>query len=71
MRLNSNILCLLYIKKARDQKKRGGNLNARKRIKVLIVDDSNVFREMLSRAISTDPNIEVVATAVDPFECLG
>jgi two-component system, chemotaxis family, protein-glutamate methylesterase/glutaminase len=39
-----------------------------KRIRVLIVDDSIVFREVLSRGISSDPNIEVVATANDPFD---
>lgn len=37
-------------------------------IKVLIVDDSIVFREVLSRGISTDPGIRVVATAMDPFD---
>jgi two-component system, chemotaxis family, protein-glutamate methylesterase/glutaminase len=40
----------------------------RKKIKVLVVDDSLVFREVLSRGISSDSNIEVVATAVDPFD---
>ena len=39
-----------------------------KRIRVLVVDDSIVFREVLSRGISSDPNIEVVATAIDPFD---
>ncbi|MBB6216218.1 two-component system chemotaxis response regulator CheB [Anaerosolibacter carboniphilus] len=39
-----------------------------KRIKVLVVDDSLVFREVLSRGIASDPAIEVVATAVDPFD---
>lgn len=39
-----------------------------KRIRVLVVDDSIVFREVLSRGISSDPNIEVVATATDPFD---
>lgn len=43
-------------------------MNMRKRIKVLVVDDSIVFREILSRGISSDPNIEVVATASDPFD---
>lgn len=37
-------------------------------IKVLIVDDSLVFREVLSRAISADPLLEVVAVATDPFD---
>lgn len=39
-----------------------------KRIKVLIVDDSILFREVLLRGLSSDPLIEVVATAGDPFE---
>jgi len=39
-----------------------------KKIRVLIVDDSILFREVLSRGISLDPYIEVVATASDPFE---
>ncbi len=39
-----------------------------KRIKVLIVDDSILFREVLLRGLSSDPFIEVVATAGDPFE---
>lgn len=43
-------------------------MSMRKRIKVLVVDDSIVFREILSRGISSDPNIEVVATASDPFD---
>lgn len=38
------------------------------KIRVLVVDDSLLFREVLSRGISTDPDIEVVAMAVDPYE---
>lgn len=38
-----------------------------KRIKVLIVDDSMLFREVLSRGISTDSEIEVVGKAEDPM----
>lgn len=41
---------------------------AKKKIRVLIVDDSLVFREVILRGISSDPGIEVVATAVDPFD---
>ncbi|MDF2879165.1 MAG: chemotaxis response regulator containing a CheY-like receiver domain and a methylesterase domain, partial [Clostridia bacterium] len=40
----------------------------RKAIRVLVVDDSLLFREVLSRGISTDLQIEVVAKAVDPFD---
>jgi len=39
-----------------------------RKIKVLIVDDSLIFREVLARGISTDPTIEVVAKAVDAFD---
>ncbi len=43
-------------------------MEAKKKIKVLIVDDSLVFREVLSRSISLDPLVEVVAVATDPFD---
>ncbi len=43
-------------------------MNLRKRIRVLVVDDSMVFREVLKRGISSDSNIEVVAVASDPFD---
>lgn len=36
-------------------------------IRVLIVDDSAVIREILSRELAKDPAIEVVATASDPY----
>lgn len=39
-----------------------------KRIRVLVVDDSMVFREIIKKGISSDSNIEVVAVASDPFE---
>ncbi|HKM32763.1 MAG TPA: chemotaxis response regulator protein-glutamate methylesterase [Oscillospiraceae bacterium] len=38
------------------------------KIRVLVVDDSILFRETLSRAISEDPSIEVIATAGDAFQ---
>lgn len=37
------------------------------KIKVLIVDDSAVIRKLLSRIISTCPDMELVGTAPDPF----
>ncbi|MDF2592118.1 MAG: cheB5 [Clostridia bacterium] len=43
-------------------------MGVNKVIKVLVVDDSLVFREVLSRGIASDPNIKVVAKAVDPFD---
>lgn len=39
-----------------------------KKIRVLVVDDSIVFREALARGISTDQSIEVVGRAVDPYD---
>ncbi len=36
-------------------------------IRVLIVDDSAVVRQVLSKALSQEPDIEVVGTATDPF----
>lgn len=38
------------------------------KIRVLIVDDSILFREVLMRGLSSDPDIEVVATANDPYD---
>ena len=37
------------------------------KIRVLIVDDSAVVRQTLSQVLSSDPAIEVIATASDPF----
>lgn len=37
-------------------------------IKVLVVEDSIVFRELLVQNLAKDPAIQVVATAKDPFE---
>jgi two-component system chemotaxis response regulator CheB len=39
----------------------------KKKIKVLIVDDSAVVRQTLQEILSSDPEIEVIATAGDPF----
>lgn len=38
-----------------------------RKIKVLVVDDSMLFREALARGLAADPDIEVVATAADPY----
>ncbi len=43
-------------------------MGAQKKIRVLVVDDSVVSREMIVRGISVDPQIEVVAVAADAFE---
>ncbi|WP_394143577.1 protein-glutamate methylesterase/protein-glutamine glutaminase [Vibrio atypicus] len=39
-----------------------------KKIKVLVVDDSPVFRALLEQLISSDPDLEVIATAEDPYQ---
>ncbi len=39
-----------------------------RKIKVLVVDDSMLYREVLTKGLSVDVNIEVVAKAVDPFD---
>lgn len=41
------------------------------RIRVLIVDDSAVVRQTLKEVLSSDPEIDVVATASDPFVAAG
>jgi len=39
-----------------------------KKIRVLVVDDSSVVRHAISDALKSDPEIEVVGTASDPYE---
>lgn len=39
-----------------------------KKIRVLVLDDSPLYREILSRALESDPGIEVVAKAEDPYD---
>lgn len=43
-------------------------MSAGKRIRVLVVDDSILFRTILYKGLTSDSNIEVVAMASDPFE---
>jgi len=40
----------------------------RRKIRVLIVDDSAMVRRLASEALSSDPGIEVVGTAADPYD---
>ncbi|MFH1139507.1 MAG: chemotaxis response regulator protein-glutamate methylesterase [Pseudomonadota bacterium] len=40
---------------------------AKRRIRVLIVDDSALVRDILARGLAADPGIEVVGTAPDPY----
>jgi two-component system chemotaxis response regulator CheB len=44
-----------------------GRAMSAKKVRVLIVDDSPVVRQTLSDVLSSDPDIEVMATASDPF----
>lgn len=37
-------------------------------IKVIVVDDSLLFRNLLVKSLDADPNIQVVAQVTDPFE---
>ena len=39
-----------------------------KRIRLLIIDDSAIYREGIAKGVSSDPKIQVVATAVDAFD---
>lgn len=39
-----------------------------RQIKVLVVDDSLLFRNLLVRSLESDPNIQVVAQVGDPYE---
>jgi len=42
-----------------------------KKIRVLVVDDSMLFREVMARGISIDREIEVVGMAEDPLDAAG
>ena len=44
-----------------------GPNGSRKKIKVLVVDDSAVVREALRAVLESDPEIEVMGTAIDPL----
>jgi two-component system chemotaxis response regulator CheB len=39
----------------------------KKKVRVLVVDDSAVMRQLLTEILSSDPGIEVVGTAPDPY----
>lgn len=43
-------------------------MNIKRKIKVLVVDDSLIYRETLAKGIAQDLAIEVVGTAADPFQ---
>jgi len=42
-------------------------MTAERKIRVLIVDDSAIVRKMLAEALASEPDLEVVGTAPDPF----
>lgn len=43
-------------------------MKIKRKIKVLVVDDSLLFRETLAERIGADPALEVVGTAADPYQ---
>lgn len=43
-------------------------INTTSKIRVLVVDDSLLFRELVAKSISSDSRIEVVAKAIDAFD---
>jgi len=43
-------------------------MNIVKRLRVLVVDDSLLFREAIARGLAADPGIEVVGTAKDAYD---
>ncbi|MGN7613096.1 protein-glutamate methylesterase/protein-glutamine glutaminase [Magnetococcales bacterium HHB-1] len=42
-------------------------MSVRKKTRVLVVDDSAIVRQTLTKILSTDPQIEVIGSAPDPF----
>ena len=42
-------------------------MNASRKVRVLIVDDSASVRQTLKQVLESDPGIEVIATASDPY----
>ncbi|WP_430883729.1 protein-glutamate methylesterase/protein-glutamine glutaminase [Fusibacter sp. JL216-2] len=44
------------------------NKDSQKKVRVLVVDDSALFRNQLKKALESDGNIEVVGMAADPYE---
>src|SRR5271165_757795 len=40
---------------------------AKKKVRVLVVDDSAVMRQLLTEILGSDPEIEVVGSAPDPY----
>ena len=57
-----NMLCII--------EQRGDDVYPGRKIRVLVVDDSVMFREILVMGLPSDPGLEVVATANDPLEAI-
>ena len=45
----------------------GGDVSRIKKIRVLVVDDSPLMRQLITKSLNFDPKIEVVGAASDPF----
>ncbi len=45
-------------------------MGSQKKVQVLIVDDSALVRQTLKQILETDPAIEVIAVAVDPYQAV-
>lgn len=45
-------------------------MNNKKPVKVLIIDDSMISREVIRKGLSADPGINVVGMAADPYEAV-
>ena len=55
----------------RSSDKTGEHTQSRRKIKVLVVDDSEFVRSVISRRIGGDPDIEVIGVAADGIEALN
>ena len=43
-------------------------MKSNKKIKVLVIDDSMMFRRVISKRLGEDPEIDVVGTAKDSYD---
>ncbi len=41
-----------------------------RKIKVMVVDDSAIVRQALTKIFNSDPELEVIATASDPYSAV-
>ncbi|MBN2805604.1 MAG: chemotaxis response regulator protein-glutamate methylesterase [Prolixibacteraceae bacterium] len=47
-----------------------GEINRKQRIKVLVIDDSVIFRRVLANAVESDIELDLIGTAADPFKAV-